>query len=55
MLNLAGFGTRVLYVGLLRKSKKHEGLIVYFFYGENWYFEEKKDEPNSNSRLLDND
>jgi hypothetical protein len=28
---------------------------VYFLFNENWYFKEKKDEPNSNSRLLDHD
>ena len=43
ILNMAGFAVRVPGVGLLRKSKKHKGLIIYFFYGENWYFKEKKD------------
>ena len=55
MLNLAGFEVRIPGVGRLRKSQKHKGLVVYFLFGENWYMKEKKDEPNSNSRLLDHD
>lgn len=55
MLNLAGFEVRIPGVGRLRKSQKHTGLVVYFLFIENWYMKEKKDEPNSNSRLLDQD